>query len=88
MKRCYTISYDLRGERNYDPLYKAIKSYNTWAHILESTWAIVTDQSAVEIRDYLMSFLDEDDGIFIVKSGVEAAWKGVECSDDWLKRNL
>lgn len=88
MERCYIISYDLRSTRNYDSLYGAIKSYGTWAHILESTWAIVTSKSAGEIRDHLMNFLDEDDRIFVIRSGAEAAWRGIECSSDWLKRNL
>ena len=35
------IEYDLRSPgRNYDELYKAIKSYGVWAHITESTWFI------------------------------------------------
>ena len=86
--KCYLISYDLKGARDYASLYEAIKSYGTWAHILESTWAILTDQSAKEIREYLKGFLDQDDKIFIVKSGGEAAWKDVLCAHDWLKNNL
>lgn len=85
---CYIISYDLRRDRDYEALYKAIKSYDTWGHILESTWAIVTEKSATEIREYLRKFTDSDDGLFVVKSGSEAAWVNVICKNQWLKNNL
>jgi hypothetical protein len=82
------ISYDLRKKRDYEKLYEAIKSYGTWAHILESSWAIVTDQSASSVRDRLIKFIDNDDGLFVLKSGVEGAWRSVLCIDDWLKDHL
>ena len=84
----YIISYDLRKQRNYDALYEAIKSYGTWAKITESTWAIVTSSSAVQIRDHLSSVVDNDDRLFVIKSGVEAAWKNAICKTEWLKGNL
>lgn len=86
--KCYIISYDLRKDRNYDELYKAIKSYGTWAHIAESTWAIATDQTAAEVRTYLAQYLDSDDRVFVVRSGREAAWRNVLCRSEWLKSNL
>jgi len=85
---CYIISYDLRNKRDYESLYEAIKSYGTWAHVTESTWAVVTSQKAKEVRDFLSESLDDDDRIFVVKSGVEAAWRHVICRDEWLKENL
>lgn len=85
---CYIISYDLKNQRDYEALYEAIKSYGTWAHILESTWAVVTDQKASEIRDHLREHTDEDDALLVVKSGHEAAWKNVICTNEWLKKNL
>jgi len=85
---CYIISYDLRKERSYSDLYEAIKSYSRWAHILESTWAVTSDDSAVKVRDHLSLYIDEDDGLFVIKSGVEAAWRNVLCKNDWLKEHL
>lgn len=85
---CYLISYDLRNARDYESLYDAIRSYGTYAHVLESTWAIKTDKSAVEVRDHLTGFIDSDDGIFVVKSAQEAAWRKAICKDEWLKNNL
>ncbi|RRY07074.1 CRISPR-associated protein Cas2 [Brucella anthropi] len=87
--KCYIISYDLRAPgRNYDDLYETIKGYNKWARINESVWAVVTTQSAKEIRENLANSLDSDDRIFVVKSGVEAAWRNSRCKNEWLKENL
>jgi hypothetical protein len=88
MNKCYIINYDLRNSRDYESLYKAIKSYGTYAKILKSCWAIVTTQSAVQVRDFLLSHMDSDDGLFVVKSGAEAAWINVDCTSDWLKKNV
>lgn len=50
----YLISYDLRKPgRNYDGLYKAIKSFSIWARPLESFWVVVSTQSSATIRDQL-----------------------------------
>ena len=88
-KNCYIVSYDLRYPgRNYDKLYEAIKAYGTWAHINESLWAVVTSQTAVQVRDNLLQYVDPDDRVFVIKSGVEAAWQNAICKNEWLKENL
>lgn len=87
---CYIISYDLnRGsDFDYSRLHDAIKAYGTWAHINKSVWAVVTSQSAAEVRGSLMERMDSGDSIFVVKSGVEAAWSNVICRNKWLQDNL
>lgn len=86
--KCYIIIYDLRRVRNYDALYDAIRSYGTWGKITESTWAVVTTQSAAQIRDYLLNFLDNDDRLMVIKSGAEAAWQNAMANSQWLKEQL
>ncbi len=83
---CYIISYDLNKNKDYGSLYSAIKSYGNWAHINESVWAVVTDKTAVAIRDHLLETIDNDDQIFVVKSGTDAAWRKTICNSDWLKK--
>src|SRR3546814_15075930 len=71
----YIICYDLTNPgRNYQNLYEKIKSYGTWARVTESNWVIVTTKTAVQIRDDLLTVLDSNDRLFVVKSGREAAW--------------
>lgn len=83
---CYIISYDVRNQ--HQELYYAIKGYESWAHINESVWAVVTTKSAKDVRDHLKSKIGDGDSIFVVKSGLEAAWSNVLCRDQWLKDNL
>lgn len=85
---CFIINYDLNNSKDYTSLISAIKSYGTWAKILKSCWAVVTTKSAEQVRDHLLSYMDSDDGIFVIKSSEDAAWHKVECSSDWLKQNL
>lgn len=86
---CYLVSYDLRSPgRNYEELYNRLKSFRKWGKITESTWAILSESSAVQVRDYLSYVLDENDRLFVVKSAGVAAWKNTKCSSDWLKENI
>lgn len=85
---CYLISYDLVKERNYEELFKTIKGFSNWARITESTWAVVSSLSAKEVRDKLLKVMDNDDRLFVLRSGREAAWGNVLCNDDWLAKNL
>lgn len=86
--RCYIIVYDLIKGGNYLQLHNAIKAYGTWAKITESTWAIVTTESAQQIRDNLLKCMDRNDRLFVIKSGGEAAWLKVGCTNDWLQKYL
>jgi len=76
--KVYQISYDLRNERNYQALYERIKGYKLWCRPLESTWVVATDNSATQVRDYLVGTLDQDDGILVTRLRGEAAWYGVD----------
>lgn len=88
-EHCYIISYDLcTPESDYSSLYKAIKSYDKWGRLTESTWAIVTEQNHVEIRDYLMQFMHPNDKLIVILSGKRAAWTQVLASNEWVKTYL
>lgn len=83
------IEYDLRSPgRNYDELYKAIKSYGVWAHITESTWFIKTTESCVQVRNKLLAHMDGNDRIFVAALTGVAAWSNVLCDSEYLKKNL
>ncbi len=78
----------MKGDGDYESLYEAIKAYGTWAHISESTWAVVTEETAKEVREYIGDYMTKGSTVFVVKSGVESAWRNVICSNEWLKKNL
>jgi CRISPR associated protein Cas2 len=92
MKQAYIISYDVAQlsdeSETYQKLFKYIKGHRTWAHINKSVWAIKTDKSASEIRDEILEIVPEDSSVFVIRSGVEAAWSNVLCRNKWLKDHL
>jgi hypothetical protein len=61
----YFLNYDLRKQRNYQPLYDELQKFNA-VRILESLWCfnrINTKSSG--LRDHFKQFVDGDDGICI-----------------------
>jgi hypothetical protein len=87
----YVIGYDIHPSKGetYDELTEAIKKLGKWWHNLDSTWVVVTELSAKEVRDNLKCHLRTDDQLLVVKSGTEAAWTGFsEKGSQWLKDNL
>lgn len=83
----YQINYDLRKQRNYQPLYERIKAYPKWCRPLESCWVISSNQTPSQVRDHLMSVMDNNDGLLVTKLNGEAAWFGIETSS-FLKEML
>lgn len=86
----YIITYDLKKPgRNYGALYERIKEYGTWAHITESSWAVVSSKGAADIRDRLTEVIDSNDELFVAAVSTPAAWFNLgEKMTDWLKKNL
>lgn len=85
----YLVAYELKQPReHYVELMKLLKSFDDWAQLLDSTWAIRTELAVVDVRDQLWEVMDPDDGLFVVESGRVAAWQDVRCENQWLKDNL
>lgn len=88
-RHCYIISYDLcQPHRDYTGLYAALKSFPLWGRLTESTWAIITDKSHIEIRDILIKYIDNNDRLIVILSGKSAAWTKVLAPNEWVKNNL
>lgn len=87
-KKSYIVSYDLAEGGNYNQLFEHIKSYGYWAHITESTWAILTTKTVCEIRDAIAAYLSEGSRLIVVESANVAAWRNVICKNEWLKEHL
>lgn len=88
MKKTFIISFEVPTGTDLTEFYEALKSYGTWARVTEHTWAIVTEERAKEVRDYLIDFLPTNSRLFVIKSGSVAAWRNLICSTEWLKKNL
>lgn len=85
----YIVTYDLaRPGRDYDELHARIKAFDGWARIAESSWAVATNQSAVQVRDYLTPAIDANDKLFVSRLG-SSAWIGLSSEvSEWLKNNI
>lgn len=61
----YFLSYDLRGERDYQTLYDELEKFHA-VRILESDWCFKRiDTNAVELREHFKRFIDKDDGLCV-----------------------
>ncbi|TAE08930.1 MAG: SinR family protein [Bacteroidetes bacterium] len=87
--KCYVVIYDLKQPtQEYTELWEELKSHNAWGKLTDSSWAVVTEENAVEIRNHLAKFIGKEDRLFVVKSGGSAAWYNPKANKDWLKKNL
>ena len=86
----YMIGYDLnRSGQAYAELIDAIKSLGTWWHHLDSTWIVVTEATAVQIRDRLRPLVDANDELLVARISAPAAWAGFsDRGSRWLKDHL
>lgn len=87
----YMIGYDLiKPDKDYTNIINAIQAYGNWWHCLDSTWFVVSDMTAVAIRDDLIKHIDANDRLLVATMGNGAAWTGSfnkNCTD-WLMKNL
>ena len=80
---CYLISYDLHKKRNYELIHDGIDkvSKKIWVKVLESSYLIRSDLNSVDIRDFLLKFIDEDDSLFVINVNIND-WATKEVSKD------
>lgn len=68
MSTAFSITYDLRAPgRNYEPLYEAIKGSYKWWHYLESTWIIITNETAGQVWGRIGQHIDKNDYLLIIE---------------------
>lgn len=88
----YIIAYDVAADQNsqavYNQLYDIIRSYGTWARITESCWAVLTNRTAVEVRDALLAVMRRTDRLMVIQVVRNAAWNNIICDSNWLERNV
>lgn len=86
----YMIGYDLNkiGQR-YAALAAAIQRIGPCWHGLDSTWLVMTEQTANNIATYLQRQIDADNELLVAKLSDDSAWVGFKDGDwEWLEMNL
>ena len=73
---------------DYSTLIDHIKSYGTWAHLTESTWAVLSNNTASSVRDDILQYLSPNSRLVVIQSANIAAWSNPLCSNEWLKKNV
>ena len=83
----FIISYDLRKQRNYQPLWDKLNSWGA-VRLLESLWVVSMNSTAAAIRDALKSVVDDDDGIAVLEFTARTMWACFKAKDagvNWLR---
>ena len=89
MSKIKLITYDLCDPyRNYDELYKRIKSYGAYIQICESVWLIHTYDSCEMVCKNLNYATDLNDKLFVSEITNSVAWTNVICNTNDLKKFL
>ncbi len=90
MKKCYIVAFQTALPATRVRLVELLKSFGTFCPMTRNCWAIVTQQNAKEVRDFLATALGPRDRLFVVRSGTEAAWRNAfgPKNNEWLKKHL
>ncbi len=89
MRNCYIVTYDLINPgRNYDGLLQTLKNNYAWARLGGSSYLILSDQSAVEIRNNLTQLIAHGDTLYVGLMSDVAAWYGLSDEvSNWILNN-
>lgn len=85
------VNYDLnKAGQDYDSLIKYLKSHQSWAKPLKSSFFVKTDLSASQLRDGIKKHIDETDDVVVVRvNGSGWATSGLSAKlNEWLRENL
>jgi len=87
---CYIVTFQTASETSRQKVIEKLKSYQYYCPIHDNCWAILTDQSAANIRDAVITVMSTGERLFVIRSGTEGAWLNTYGNDnsDWLKKNL
>lgn len=83
----YLISYDLIKRKDYQTLWDELERLG--AHrTLESLWLINVRNTAQELLDHFLGFVDDDDKLWVSELTKNHTFKGAKAgTNNWLKAN-
>ena len=82
----YLVSYDLNApDKDYQRLIDAIGRYGNVCRVLKSQWAIQSNNSAEQIFNDLVRFIDGDDELFVCELNQNYAGRLSQEKIDWFQ---
>ena len=86
----YIVTFEVNDDFKKNQIKEKLKQYSGYCPIHDNCWAIISDQSAVQIRDFLSKNLPASERIFVIRSGIEAARANPYSTknNEWLKERL
>jgi hypothetical protein len=91
LRKCYIIIFDVATKGALDALKEKLKQYGYYCPLVQDkSWAILSEDTAAQIRDNLTLALGSADRLYVLRSGGEGAWRNSygEKNNDWLKKYL
>ena len=87
---CFIVIFELNDQAVLPALNAALTAYPAHCPMTSHSWAILSEETPVIIRDKLTSFIGPTDKLFVIRSGTAGAWRGAysEQHNEWLRTNL
>lgn len=71
----YAVSYDLHKSRDYTRIRRGIEALtNNWCKPLESLYIVESSKNHLQVRDFLLNYIDNDDSLFVVETKIPLNW--------------
>ncbi|MDT0116612.1 hypothetical protein Q9R20_06370 [Microbacterium sp. PRF11] len=85
----YLVSYDLKAPgRDYEPVWTYLRASTHWRP-LDSVWFIVTDKTAIAVRDDIRKLADATDQVMVVRVDGQAwATSGLGSGNAWMAAHV
>lgn len=86
----YIVTFEVNDSLRKSALTEKLKAYGTYCPIHGNCWAIQSNNTAAQVREFLDQALNSSDRIFVIRTGVNAAWRNTydEKNSKWLKERL
>lgn len=88
MANTLMVDYDLNAPgQKYDDLIAYLKTHSPRIKPLRSTWMVITDKTARQVRDEILRIVDDNDNVLVVDVTNDAmAWIGLtDPQSAWIK---
>jgi predicted transcriptional regulator len=82
----FAVTYDLIAEKDYDSLIDRLNELDT-VKVQLSQWLLSADNTAIEVKNHLAQYVDEDDKLMVIEFSKKPAYtKAIKGTNAWLDR--